>query len=92
MLLDEHPAAITSLTVSEKKRIKPSRRHHKENQKDCRTKVQQLNSSSPRSVLMRLWTARSRLEKLYARRTLKEAYMQMDKTRWTKLCPGSLDG
>ena len=46
----EWAAAMASLTVSEKVKIMPSRRQHKENERDCRTKVQQLISSiSPRS-------------------------------------------
>ena len=35
----ELAAALASLTVSEKVRIKPSRRQHKENERDCRTVV-----------------------------------------------------
>ena len=42
---------MASLTVSEKVKITPSRRHHKENEKDCRTIVQQLVSSIPHEVL-----------------------------------------
>ena len=49
----EWTAAIAFLTVSEKVRIKPSRRQYEENKTDCRTVVQQLVSSIPRSVLMR---------------------------------------
>ena len=47
----ECAAAMASLTVSEKLKIKPSRRQHKENERDCRTKVQQLVSSIPQNVL-----------------------------------------
>ena len=43
-------AAMASLTVSEKIRIKPSRRQHEENERDYRTVVQQLVSSIPQSV------------------------------------------
>ena len=32
----EWVAAMASLTISEKVRIKPSRRQHKENERDCR--------------------------------------------------------
>ena len=39
-------AAVASLTVSEKVKIMPSRRQHKENERDCRTIVQQLVSSN----------------------------------------------
>ena len=47
----EWPAAMASLTVSEKVKIRPSRRQHKENESDCRTIVQQLVSSIPQNVL-----------------------------------------
>ena len=49
----ELKAAMASLAVSEKVRIEPSRRQHKENEKDCRTVLQQLLSSVLESVLMR---------------------------------------
>ena len=47
----EWAAAMASLTVSEKVMIKPSRRHYKENERDCRTIVQQLVSWIPQNVL-----------------------------------------
>ena len=47
----ERAAAMASLTVSEKKKIKISRRQHKENERDCRSIVQQLVSSIPQNVL-----------------------------------------
>ena len=47
----EWAAAMALLTVSEKVKIKPSRRQHKENEKDCRTIVQQLVSSIPQNFL-----------------------------------------
>ena len=47
----EWAAAMASLTVSEKMKIMPSRRQHKENERDCRTIVQQLVSSIPHEVL-----------------------------------------
>ena len=40
----EWTAAMASLTVSEKVKIMPSRRQHEENERDCRTIVQQLVS------------------------------------------------
>ena len=43
----EWAAALASLTFSEKVKIIPSRRQHKENERDCRTIVQQLVSSKP---------------------------------------------
>ena len=47
----EWAAAVASLTVKEKVMIMPSRRQHKENERDCRTIVQQLVSSIPHEVL-----------------------------------------
>ena len=47
----EWTAAVASLTVREKVKIMPSRRQHEENERDCRTIVQQLVSSKPHEVL-----------------------------------------
>ena len=47
----EWTAAVASLTVREKVKIMPSRRPHEENERDCRTIVQQLVSSIPHEVL-----------------------------------------
>ena len=47
----EWAAAMASLTVTEKERIKLSRRQHEENKRCYRTVVQQLVSSLPQSVL-----------------------------------------
>ena len=47
----EWAGAKASLTISEKVKIMPSRRQHKENEKDCRTIVQQLVSSIHHEVL-----------------------------------------
>ena len=47
----EWTAAVASLTVSEKKKIMPSRRQHEENERDCRTIVQQLVSSITQEIL-----------------------------------------
>ena len=47
----EWSAAVASLTVSEKVKIMPSRRQHEENERDCRTIVQQLVSSIPHEIL-----------------------------------------
>ena len=44
-------AAVASLTVSVKVKIMPSRRQHEENERDCRTIVQQLVSSIPHEIL-----------------------------------------
>ena len=49
----EWAAAMASLTVSEKIRIKPSRNQHQENERDCRTVAQQLVSSIHQSVLLK---------------------------------------
>ena len=46
----EWAAAVASLTVSEKVKIMPSRRQHKDIERDCRTIVQQLVSSIPHEV------------------------------------------
>ena len=48
----EWAAAIASLTVSEKVKIMPSIRQHKDNERDCRSIVQQLVSSIPQEVLV----------------------------------------
>ena len=48
----EWTAAVASLTVSEKVKIMPSRRQHEENERDCRTIVQQLVSSIPQEILI----------------------------------------
>ena len=47
----EWTAAVASLTIREKVKIMPSRRQHEENERDCRTIVQQLVSSIPHEVL-----------------------------------------
>ena len=47
----EWTAAVASLTVSKKVKIMPSRRQHEENERDCRTIVQQLVSSIPHEIL-----------------------------------------
>ena len=47
----EWTAAVALLTVSEKVKIMPSRRQHEENERDCRTIVQQLVSSIPLEIL-----------------------------------------
>ena len=48
----EWAAAMASLTVNEKVKIKPSIRQHKDNERDCRSIVQQLVSSIPQGVLV----------------------------------------
>ena len=48
----EWAAAMASLTVREKVKIMPSIRQHKDNERDCKSIVQQLVSSIPQEVLM----------------------------------------
>ena len=48
----EWTAAVASLTVREKVKIMPSRRQHKDNERDCRSIVQQLVSSMPQEILV----------------------------------------
>ena len=50
----EWAAAMASLTVSEKVKIMPSKRQHKDNERDCRSINQQLVSSIPHEVLTRV--------------------------------------
>ena len=47
----EWTAAVALLTIREKMKIMPSRRQHEENERDCRTIVQQLVSSIPHEIL-----------------------------------------
>ena len=47
----EWTAAVASLTIREKMKIMPSRRQHEENERDCRTIVQQIVSSIPHEIL-----------------------------------------
>ena len=44
-------AAVASLTIREKVKIMPSIRQHEDNERDCKTIVQQLVSSIPHEVL-----------------------------------------
>ena len=48
----EWAAAMASLTVRGKVKIMPSIRQHKDNERDCRSIVQQLVSSIPQEVLV----------------------------------------
>ena len=52
----EWTAAVASLAVSEKVKIMSSKRQHEENERDCRTIVQQLVSSIPHEILPVLLT------------------------------------
>ena len=48
----EWAAAMGTLTVSEKVKIMPSKRQHKDNERDCRSIILQLVSSIPQELLM----------------------------------------
>ena len=48
----KYAAAMASLTVSEKVKIKPSIRQHKQNERDCRTIFQHIQSSISQNVLI----------------------------------------
>ena len=87
----EWAAAMSSLTVSEKVKTMPSRRQHKENERDCRTVVQQLISSIPQCVLMR--TSYKQKEIRTQRRTVTfknsdQKWEKLKKNRNKKVCPG----
>ena len=87
---------MVSLTISEKIKIKPSRRQHKENERDCRKIVQQLVSSIPQNVL----TSTSYKRKKTVERDIEEnrhghrrkpisKAKRLNKTWGKKVCPGS---
>ena len=89
----EWAAAMASLTVSEKVKIMPSRRQHKENERDCRTIVQQLVSSIPQDVLTSTSYKRKEqlnIHKRKPRRTVRRAGEFRVESRDKKACPGSL--
>ena len=74
----EWAAAMASLTVSEKVKIMPSRRQHKENERYCRTIVQQLVSSIPQNVL----TSKSYKWKEQVKGTQKKTVTFEDQDQW----------
>ena len=74
----EWAAAMASLTVCEKVKIMPSRRQHKENERDCRTIVQQLVSSTPQNVL----TSTSYKRKKQVKGTQKRTVTFEDQDQW----------
>ena len=100
----EWAAAVASLTVSEKVKIMPSRRQHKENERDCRTIVQQLVSSITHEVLTSTSYGRKEQENEKQKKTV--TFVDQDKegekverrrasefkinTRDKEVCPGSL--
>ena len=63
-------AAVASLSVSEKVKIRPSRLQHKENERDCRTIVQQLVSSIPPRGFNQYFIQSERTGERYAKKTL----------------------
>ena len=73
----EWTAAVASLTVREKVKIMPSRRPHEENERDCRTIVQQLVSSIPHEVLTS--TSYGRKEQGSNRRRKTVTFVDQDK-------------
>ena len=75
----EWAAAMASLTVSEKVKIKPPRRQHKENERDCRTIVQQLVSSIPQNVLTS--TSYKRKEQVKGRQRKTVTFEDQDQKR-----------
>ena len=74
----EWAAAMASLTVSEKVKFMPSRRQHKENERDCRTIVQQLVSSIPQNVL----TSTSYKRKEHVKGTQNKTVTFEDQDQW----------
>ena len=63
----EWTAAVASLTIREKMKTMTSRRQHEENERDCRTIVQQLVSSIPPRDLNQYFLRRERRGKQYAK-------------------------
>ena len=78
----EWAAAVASLTVSEKVKIMPSRRQHKENERDCRTIVQQLVSSKPHETWCKIVCP--------GRGTVRRTGDFKINIRDKEVCPGSL--
>ena len=73
----EWTAAVASLTVSEKMKIMPSRRQHEENERDCRTLVQQLVYTIPHEILTS--TSYGRKEKGSSTRRKTVTFVDQDK-------------
>ena len=89
----EWTAAMASLRVSEKIKVMTSRPQHKENERDCRTIVQQLVSSIPQKVM----TSTSYKRKEQVKRTQRKTVIfeiriikakRLNKTWGKKVCPG----
>ena len=76
----EWTAAVASLTVRKKVvKIMPSRRQHGENERDCRTIVQQLVSSIPHEILTS--TSYGRKEQGSSTRRKTVTFVDQDKKR-----------
>ena len=73
----EWTAAVASLTIREKMKIMPSRRQHEENERDCRTIVQQLVSSIPHEILTSTSYGRKELGSSTRRKTV--TFVDQDK-------------
>ena len=73
----EWTAAVSSLTVSEKVKIMTSRRQHEENERDCRTIVQQLVSSIAHEILTSTSYGRKEQGKSTRRKTV--TFVDQDK-------------
>ena len=89
----EWATAMASLTVNEKMKIMPSRRQHKENERDCRTIVQQLVSSIPHEVLTstsyrRKEQGNDTQKKPSPLRTRIRKARRLNETRGVIVCPG----
>ena len=70
-------AAVALLIVSDKVKIMPSRRQHEENERDCRTIVQQLVSSVPHEILTS--TSYGRKEQGSSKRRKTVTFVDQDK-------------
>ena len=89
----EWAAAMASLKVSKKIKIMPSRRQHKENERDCSTKVQQLVSSIPQNVLTSTSYKRKEQVKVTQKKSVTFMIRIRKPKRWNKtwdkrVCPG----
>ena len=86
-------AAVASLTVSEKVKVMPSRRQHKENERGCRTIVQQLVSSITHGVLTSTSYGRKKQgndtqKKTVTLRTRRKKVRRLNETWYNIVCPG----
>ena len=88
----ERAAAMASPLFSEKMKIKPSRCQQKENERDCRTIVQQPVSSIPQNALKSTSYKRKEQMKETQRKTVtiedQDRAKRLNKTWDKKVCPG----